>query len=53
MHNKIKYQINEYLNRLVFLGDDTWDSLFPTQFHVNLPFDSFNTKVKIGDKHCV
>jgi hypothetical protein len=36
-----------YINsrRLVFLGDDTWDSLFPTQFDVRLPFDSFNTKV--------
>ena len=34
-----------YSVRLVFMGDDTWTSLFPTQFDVNLPFDSFNTKV--------
>ena len=34
-----------YFLRLVFMGDDTWTSLFPTQFDVNLPFDSFNTKV--------
>jgi GPI ethanolamine phosphate transferase 3 subunit O len=31
--------------RLVFMGDDTWKSLYPTQFHVSVPFDSFNTKV--------
>jgi phosphatidylinositol glycan class O len=26
------------------MGDDTWASLFPTQFDVSLPFDSFNTR---------
>jgi hypothetical protein len=27
------------------MGDDTWSALFPHKFHVDLPFDSFNTKV--------
>ena len=29
---------------LVFTGDDTWHSLFPRQFHVDIPFDSLDTK---------
>ena len=28
----------------MFMGDDTWESLFPQTFHVSVPFDSFNTK---------
>ena len=27
----------------IFLGDDTWELLFPAHFNVSLPFDSFNT----------
>lgn len=30
--------------RLVFMGDDTWESLFPKKFHRSLPFPSFNVK---------
>jgi GPI ethanolamine phosphate transferase 3 subunit O len=30
--------------RLAFLGDDTWESLFPNQFDPSFPFDSFNTR---------
>jgi len=30
--------------KLVVLGDDTWSSLYPDQFHIRYPFDSFNTR---------
>lgn len=30
--------------RVVFMGDDTWVSLFPKKFHRSLPFPSFNVK---------
>lgn len=30
--------------RLVMLGDDTWEALFPQQFDISFPFDSFNTR---------
>lgn len=30
--------------RVVFMGDDTWESLFPKKFHRSLPFPSFNVK---------
>ncbi|XP_029108835.1 GPI ethanolamine phosphate transferase 3 [Scleropages formosus] len=30
--------------RVVFMGDDTWESLFPNQFYRSLPFPSFNVK---------
>lgn len=30
--------------RVVFMGDDTWESLFPKRFHRSLPFPSFNVK---------
>lgn len=29
---------------MVFMGDDTWESLFPKSFHRSLPFPSFNVK---------
>lgn len=29
--------------KMIFLGDDTWVSLFPSQFDLAYPFDSFNT----------
>lgn len=38
-------QLKKFNRRLQFLGDDTWKALFPTQFDVIHPFDSFNTKV--------
>ncbi|CAN0205625.1 unnamed protein product, partial [Ectocarpus sp. 8 AP-2014] len=30
--------------RLVFMGDDTWTSLYPTYFSRSYPFPSFNTR---------
>lgn len=30
--------------RVVFMGDDTWESLFPKSFYRSLPFPSFNVK---------
>ena len=27
----------------IFLGDDTWEQLYPKHFNISLPFDSFNT----------
>lgn len=35
--------------RLVFMGDSTWDSLYPTQFHASYPFPCYN----IMDLHSV
>lgn len=29
---------------LVFMGDDTWTSLYPTYFSRSFPFPSFNTR---------
>lgn len=29
---------------LVFMGDDTWTSLYPTYFSRSYPFPSFNTR---------
>ena len=29
--------------KMVMMGDDTWAALFPSQFTISLPFDSFNT----------
>uniref|UniRef100_A0A3Q3ISB0 GPI ethanolamine phosphate transferase 3, catalytic subunit n=1 Tax=Monopterus albus TaxID=43700 RepID=A0A3Q3ISB0_MONAL len=30
--------------RVVFMGDDTWENLFPKKFYRSLPFPSFNVK---------
>lgn len=30
-------------SKIVFTGDDTWESLFPGKFDISLPFESFNT----------
>ena len=32
---------------IVYMGDDTWEALFPGQFTVSIPFDSFNTRVRL------
>lgn len=29
---------------MVFMGDDTWENLFPKKFYRSLPFPSFNVK---------
>lgn len=34
--------------RLVYMGDDTWQSLFPDAFDVFVPFPSFNTRDIFG-----
>lgn len=36
---------------LVFMGDDTWTSLYPTYFSRSYPFPSFNTRYCLG-VHC-
>lgn len=33
---------------LVFMGDDTWTSLYPTYFTRSFPFPSFNTRCVSG-----
>lgn len=52
-HNDVLYddnlifqlkQNNLSKNQLIILGDDTWESLFPSVFDVSHTFDSFNTK---------
>ncbi|XP_060752128.1 GPI ethanolamine phosphate transferase 3 isoform X2 [Tachysurus vachellii] len=37
-------QLGQAGKRVVFMGDDTWVSLFPRKFHRSLPFPSFNVK---------
>ncbi|XP_061149632.1 GPI ethanolamine phosphate transferase 3 [Syngnathus typhle] len=37
------HQFGQIGKRVVFMGDDTWESLFPKKFHRSLPFHSFNT----------
>ncbi|GFU16276.1 GPI ethanolamine phosphate transferase 3 [Trichonephila clavipes] len=37
-------QMNAFNKRIVFMGDDTWESLFPNTFHRSFPFPSFNVK---------
>ncbi|CAL1261946.1 unnamed protein product [Larinioides sclopetarius] len=37
-------QLNAFNKRIVFMGDDTWDNLFPNAFHRTFPFPSFNVK---------
>ncbi|GBN47130.1 GPI ethanolamine phosphate transferase 3 [Araneus ventricosus] len=37
-------QMNAFNKRIVFMGDDTWDNLFPNAFHRTFPFPSFNVK---------
>lgn len=37
-------QMHNNGRKLVFLGDDTWESLFPRQFVRTYPFPSFNVK---------
>ena len=37
-------QWNLERKKIIMLGDDTWESLFPNQFYKSYPFDSFNTR---------
>ncbi|XP_063813647.1 GPI ethanolamine phosphate transferase 3 isoform X2 [Pseudophryne corroboree] len=38
------HQMGQSGKRVVFMGDDTWDGLFPKQFHKSYFFPSFNVK---------
>ncbi|XP_041100164.1 GPI ethanolamine phosphate transferase 3-like isoform X1 [Polyodon spathula] len=38
------HQLRQNGKRVVFMGDDTWENLFPNQFHQSLPFPSFIVK---------
>ncbi|XP_061656325.1 GPI ethanolamine phosphate transferase 3 isoform X1 [Phyllopteryx taeniolatus] len=38
------HQFGQVGKRVVFMGDDTWESLFPNKFYRSLPFPSFNLK---------
>jgi phosphatidylinositol glycan class O len=37
-------QLKQHNKSLLCIGDDTWSNLYPDQFNVNIPFDSFNTR---------
>ncbi|XP_051906202.1 GPI ethanolamine phosphate transferase 3 [Hippocampus zosterae] len=43
------HQFGQVGKRVVFMGDDTWESLFPNKFYCSLPFPSFN----VHDLHTV
>uniref|UniRef100_A0A087XIG0 GPI ethanolamine phosphate transferase 3, catalytic subunit n=2 Tax=Poecilia formosa TaxID=48698 RepID=A0A087XIG0_POEFO len=38
------HQLGQMGKRVVFMGDDTWENLFPKKFYRSLPFPSFNVK---------
>ncbi|XP_062870307.1 GPI ethanolamine phosphate transferase 3 [Trichomycterus rosablanca] len=44
LEDNLVHQLGQAGKRVVFMGDDTWDSLFPKKFHRSLPFPSFNVK---------
>ncbi|XP_048877192.1 GPI ethanolamine phosphate transferase 3 isoform X1 [Brienomyrus brachyistius] len=44
LEDNLVHQLGEAGKRVVFMGDDTWESLFPKKFHRSLPFPSFNVK---------
>nr|XP_057913923.1 GPI ethanolamine phosphate transferase 3 isoform X2 [Doryrhamphus excisus] len=44
LEDNLIHQLGQVGKRVVFMGDDTWDSLFPQKFHRSLPFPSFNVK---------
>ncbi|CAL8341477.1 unnamed protein product [Arctogadus glacialis] len=44
LEDNIIHQFGQIGKRLVFMGDDTWESLFPKKFQRSLPFPSFNVK---------
>uniref|UniRef100_A0A3Q1HAW9 GPI ethanolamine phosphate transferase 3, catalytic subunit n=1 Tax=Anabas testudineus TaxID=64144 RepID=A0A3Q1HAW9_ANATE len=44
LEDNLIHQFVQTGKRVVFMGDDTWESLFPKKFHRSLPFPSFNVK---------
>lgn len=44
LEDNLIHQLGQVGKRVVFMGDDTWESLFPKKFHRSLPFPSFNVK---------
>ena len=42
-------QLKSLQKNITFMGDDTWESLFPDAFHKSFPFPSFN----VMDLHTV
>ncbi|XP_075885150.1 GPI ethanolamine phosphate transferase 3, catalytic subunit [Nelusetta ayraudi] len=44
LEDNLIHQLGDAGKRVVFMGDDTWESLFPRRFHRSLPFPSFNVK---------
>uniref|UniRef100_A0A1A8RNL9 GPI ethanolamine phosphate transferase 3, catalytic subunit n=1 Tax=Nothobranchius rachovii TaxID=451742 RepID=A0A1A8RNL9_9TELE len=44
LEDNLIQQFGKTGKRVVFMGDDTWESLFPKKFHRSLPFPSFNVK---------
>ncbi|XP_076876496.1 GPI ethanolamine phosphate transferase 3, catalytic subunit [Brachyhypopomus gauderio] len=44
LEDNLVLQLGQAGKRVVFMGDDTWVSLFPRGFHRSLPFPSFNVK---------
>ncbi|XP_041825185.1 GPI ethanolamine phosphate transferase 3 [Melanotaenia boesemani] len=44
LEDNLIHQLGQMGKRVVFMGDDTWESLFPKKFHRSLPFPSFNVK---------
>ncbi|KAK7896403.1 hypothetical protein WMY93_021728 [Mugilogobius chulae] len=44
LEDNLIQQLGQVGKRVVFMGDDTWESLYPKRFHRSLPFPSFNVK---------
>ncbi|XP_077479326.1 GPI ethanolamine phosphate transferase 3, catalytic subunit [Stigmatopora argus] len=44
LEDNLIHQFAQVGKRVVFMGDDTWESLFPKKFYRSLPFPSFNVK---------
>uniref|UniRef100_A0A665UXT4 GPI ethanolamine phosphate transferase 3, catalytic subunit n=1 Tax=Echeneis naucrates TaxID=173247 RepID=A0A665UXT4_ECHNA len=44
LEDNLIHQFGQVGKRVVFMGDDTWESLFPKKFYRSLPFPSFNVK---------
>lgn len=44
LEDNLIQQLGQVGKRVVFMGDDTWENLYPKRFHRSLPFPSFNVK---------